>query len=61
MTVVYLDFSKAISAAYHSILTNKLMKKGLVKWAEGWTEKQLPYWPSKCCDHWHKIQVEASS
>lgn len=39
MGVVYLDCSKAVSAAYHSILTDKLMK-----WAEGWTENQLPYW-----------------
>lgn len=44
VTVVYLDFGKAVSGAYHSILTDKLVKWGLVKWAEGWTENQLPYW-----------------
>lgn len=44
VTVVYLDFGKAVSGAYHSILADKLVKWGLVKWAERWTENQLPYW-----------------
>lgn len=40
----YLDFSRAINTAYHSILTDKLMKWGLVKWTQGWADNRPPCW-----------------